>query len=110
MAPRQSIDPDELDRLLTVLADQYCRSVIFHFRNSSESVATVAGLAREVRREVEADLGAIAVQLHHSALPRLDDVGIVEYDARSNTVRYLDGVAPRVLLEEVETLSRRPGP
>ncbi|MFC6824590.1 DUF7344 domain-containing protein [Halopelagius fulvigenes] len=107
MASRQSLDADELDRLLTVLADQYCRSVIFHFRDASENAATVADLAHEV--EVEADLGATAVQLHHSALPRLDDVGIVEYDARSSTVRYLDGVASKTLLEEVETLSRRSG-
>ncbi|WP_232423810.1 MULTISPECIES: hypothetical protein [Haladaptatus] len=28
------------------------------------------------------------VQLHHTTLPMLEDVGVIEYDSRSNVIRY----------------------
>lgn len=102
MASHQSIEPEEVDELLTVLADPHCRSVIFYFRNTSAEAATVADLAAEVETQTTEE--EIASQLHHSTLPRLEDAGIVEYDARSNTVRYLDPVDPHMLIDDIEAL------
>lgn len=102
MASHQSIKPEELDKLLTVLADSRCRSIILYFRNTSAEAATVADLTSEV--ETHATEKEIAIQLHHSALPRLDEAGIIEYNTRSNTVRYLDHGIPQTLIENLEAL------
>lgn len=102
MASHQSIEPEEVDELFTVLADPHCRTIIFYFRNTSTEVATVADLTSEVESGVTDE--EIAIQLHHSALPRLDDAGIVEYDPRSNTVRYLDHGMPQTLIDDIEAL------
>lgn len=102
MASPQSIKPEELDKLLTVLADPHCRSIIFYFRNSSAEAATVADLTSEV--ETHATEEEIAIQLHHSVLPRLDEAGIIEYNTRSNTARYLDHGIPQTLIENLEAL------
>lgn len=102
MASHQSIKPEELDKLLTVLADPHYRSIIFYVRNSSAEAASVADLTSEV--ETRATEEEIAIQLHHSALPRLDDAGIIEYDTRTTTARYLDHVIPQTLIENFEAL------
>ncbi|USZ73526.1 DUF7344 domain-containing protein [Natronosalvus halobius] len=47
----------------------------------------------------------IAVQLRHSTLPRLSESGLIEYDARSQTIRYWGNP----MVEEVlETISEFP--
>lgn len=102
MAPQHSVKSAELDELLTLLADQYCRSIIFHFKNISDEVATISDLARELQiQESEKEIG---VQLHHITLPRLEEADIIEYDARSRTVRYQGHCASQTLLEDIEGL------
>jgi hypothetical protein len=47
-------------------------------------------------QEVEAELAddvtehrrRVAIDLHHKSLPKLDDAAVLDYDARSHTIRY----------------------
>lgn len=77
------------DELSSALANRYCRFVLSYFTDSSDEVASVADLSATIARTIDRpDRTSVTIQLHHAALPRLDDVGIVDYDARSETVRY----------------------
>lgn len=79
-----------LDDLLSTLADGDGRAVLRYFRSSANDVATVDDVAERLyaRGGRTAPREEIVVRLHHSTLPKLDDRGYVDYDARSGTVRY----------------------
>lgn len=78
------------DAQIDALTRDLCRDVLRYFTDRSTEVATVDELERFVRErdERDEDDSRIAIRLHHSALPRLEDAGVAEYDPRSNTVRY----------------------
>lgn len=88
METPQSLNPEQTDQLLFTLSNQHCRFVLSYFSDASEESATLDDLATALARHDHADENRVASQLHHSALPRLEDIGIVEYDARTHTVRY----------------------
>ncbi|MFC4548956.1 MULTISPECIES: DUF7344 domain-containing protein [Halorussus] len=102
---------DTLDELLSALADDDRRRVLGYFYDTSEDVATVdelaAYLADGSRSAAPAEpdpirsagRGRFASRLHHSVLPKLADEGAVEYDPRSETVRYRGGPVLERLLE-----------
>ena len=74
-------------RILETLADGRCRSVLSH-------LVWQGGRAEldELARSARDDEGA-AVRLHHVVLPKLDDVGLLEYDPEAHTVELLDPVS-----------------
>ena len=74
----------ECDELLTLLADADRRRVIGYFLESTDDVASVEDLA--VAMDGPSDRHRL--RLHHAVLPRLAEAGVVEYDGRSETVRY----------------------
>ncbi|AHG00771.1 hypothetical protein HALLA_06880 [Halostagnicola larsenii XH-48] len=74
--------------LLSALANRYSRSVIAYFRNTTEDHTSVDDIAAVLARRDHADETQIGIRLHHVVLPKLDAVGIVDYDSRTKTVRY----------------------
>lgn len=82
-------DPALRTERLDVSDPTYCRAVLQYFRSHPTEVATVDDLVAFVRDadQPDADETGIAIHLHHAALPRLADAGLVDYDARSNTAR-----------------------
>ena len=88
METSHSLNPEQIDEFLSTLANQHCRFVLSYFRDSSEEVASVDDLATAVSRRDSVDKKHVAIQFHHSALPKLEDAGIIDYDARTNTARY----------------------
>lgn len=86
MAHPQSSESERIDDLYNLLANRYRRATLSYFRESSSNVASVSDIVDEISGPGEAE--HVSTQLHHYALPRLDDADVVEYDARSNTVRY----------------------
>ena len=82
------------DEWFTVLADRACRYVLYFFEEYDGDSASVAELARYVRardgdshsRSNESD--RLELLLYHAKLPKLADADVVEFDARSRTVRY----------------------
>lgn len=70
--------------------------------HSLESLATAI-----TQTEQQSDLGArparrVCLFLHHVHLPKLEDAGIVEYDAARKRVEYLGGRQTEQLLERVQ--------
>lgn len=50
------------------------------------------------------DVDHVRIALHHRELPNLDDAGIIDYDARGNTVRYRGDSTTEDLLEYLSDL------
>lgn len=101
----QTPHDESVDDLLRILANEHCRATLWYFRDASDDVTSVRELAAEIRKRDHGRTEQIASKLHHSVLPRLADIGVVEYDPQSNTVRYnghselealLDGITAAV--------------
>jgi hypothetical protein len=85
-----------LEAVFRALSDRYARYVLYHFIRGDEEVAHVDELAAAVRSidarcapsgtDVRSDCDRRALTDDH--LPPLVEVGAIEYDARSGTVRY----------------------
>lgn len=73
-----------------VLSNEHCRHVVQYFRQSSVSVTELDSLVEYSARlaDDETDRDRHVIALHHVALPKLADAGIVDYDTRNSTVRY----------------------
>lgn len=88
MRDQQSPDSDRLDELYSLLANRHRRAVLAYFRESSSEVASLHELVDEIADPDHGGEEQAVVQLHHYALPRLDAADVVDYDARSNAIRY----------------------
>ena len=100
-------DPTQKYELLSVLANQHCRFVVRYFRDASEDDASVEELSTTFVRENDGDEDQAALHLHHTALPKLSDVGVVDYDARSKTVRYHGHSELEDVLDSMDSESKR---
>lgn len=106
MAHQHSTHPDTIDKLLTLLANKYCRSTVTYFRDSSEDVASVEDIANEMSKKDQRGADRFGLQLHHSVLPRLVDAGVLTYDAKTNTVLYRGHAEPEALLDGIQNATR----
>lgn len=90
MVNRSPIEDAPVDRLLSVLATEPRRRVLRYLRESSDDVTSLETLAEHVaaREDGSTDPEDAAVRLHHADLPKLADAGLVDYDPRTNVVRY----------------------
>lgn len=86
---------DRLDRELKVLASRERREILDHFIATDADVTSVEILCCKVARVNAGEGTAEAAstetakaELHHVHLPKLAEHELVEYDARSGTVRY----------------------
>ncbi|PSP56330.1 hypothetical protein BRC82_02225 [Halobacteriales archaeon QS_1_67_19] len=81
---------EAVNEQLNVLLDVQCCVVLYYFARHSTEVATIDDLGEFIRdqNQQEGDVTHIETRLHHVTLPKLADVGVLEYDARSNTARY----------------------
>lgn len=86
MARHQPPEPERVDDPHTLLANRHRRATVRYFRDASTEVASLDDIADAISDHGGADQARL--QLHHYALPRLEDADVVEYDARSNAVRY----------------------
>ena len=87
-----SADPATADRVLGALASESRRAVLAHFEESIVETATLddltdALLARQTAIEGQSP-EQVRLRLHHVHLPKLADVGLLDYDPRMATVRY----------------------
>lgn len=78
----------EADRSFS--ATDSCRLVVSYFRERSEDVATLDELVAYGTEQTDESRTSdqLAIRLHHSTLPKLADVGALDYDERTHTVRY----------------------
>lgn len=83
-----------LDRVLEGLSRKYDRCVLYHLVDSEpaefeELVNAVVAVKAEGTGTVPADVRKeIRIELYHMRLPKLEDLGIIEFDPRSGLIRY----------------------
>lgn len=83
-----------LDELFQVLADEKRRRVLGYLADTDDGVAAFSELLEHVADDSageSSDNERVAVSLHHNHLPKLADANVVEYDPRSEVVRYRGG-------------------
>lgn len=89
-----SAEPATIDRMFSALRTETRRSVLAYFETSARQTASLDDLTEYVATHRTATddrpREAIRRRLHHMALPKLDDVGFIDYDPRTTTVRYRD--------------------
>lgn len=84
------------------MLDRYERRCIIHFLQESETDQVSIGdvVSHLQKQDPTSDgHGRIAVDLHHSHLPELATLDALEYDSRSETVRYHGDELVEALLE-----------
>jgi len=81
---------ERVDGAFEALADEHRRRVVRYFQTVEEDVASVDALVdyASERSSETPTRDQLEVRFHHVTLPKLADLGVVEYDARSRTVRY----------------------
>lgn len=105
------------DRIFTALSNRRRRYVLYYLEHAEP--ATISEIARHVVAwETDTPPAAIddesdpvrhvLVALYHDHLPRLDDLGLIEYDHRSGDVRFRD--CPEALLEVIACCRPREAP
>lgn len=90
--------------LLNALADRPRRAVVSYLRDATSDGASVATLADAIATPDGSGPDDVATRLHHDTLPRLDEIGVLEFDARSGTVVYRGDEDLEALLDAVEAL------
>lgn len=87
-------EPETVNLLLSALSNEHNRSVVRFFRESPEMVASLDDLVEYVTEQQDgrgtSSPEQVAVNLHHSGLPKLADTGVLDYDPRSKRVRCWD--------------------
>lgn len=84
-----------LDGRLQLVADRHRRQVIDHLRREENGATTFDDLVDQLHGggsssgdDPPRDRDALAIELHHTHLPKLAAHGVVEYEHRGGTVRY----------------------
>jgi len=86
-------DDTTLNQAFGLLSDRRRRYVLEELYTSEETVRAVADLVDDVlARDTRApERERVLVALYHKTLPRLADGVVVDFDPRTNTVRYRGG-------------------
>lgn len=81
-----------IDDLFTILSNRHRRYILAYLQRMDDDVAELPELVEWVLTQ-EADCendqhDVVAGALHHIHLPKLAEVGLIDYDAPSSTIRY----------------------
>lgn len=99
-----------LDAILNLLAAGDRREIVHALREQGSGETTIDDLAKRLVADglvTENDSRLLSIKLHHAHLPKLDDHGLVEFDAERGSVRY----QPNEHVERViDSLSGSGGP
>lgn len=99
-----------IDAALRALADEHRRLTIQFLMEAPEETASFDELRDHVTAHSSGDSGPreVAIRLHHVHLPLLADADIVDYDPRSETVRYRTDSLVESVLSSIEAVSGNP--
>jgi hypothetical protein len=96
-----------METVFEVLADETRRGICRFLVAEAPSVVTVDEIAASLTDD-DAARRRLALNCHHRHLPKLDEAGLIEYDARSNAVRYWGQPTLEKWLEHVSHVDDRP--
>lgn len=89
---------DVPDHFFAVLANQRRRCVLAYLSNESSNSATMQELVEEIAAREHSSKAEspdeIEITLFHHHLPKLANIGLIEFDKRTKTIRYRND--PRV--------------
>lgn len=102
MTPTDNDEPDNgpgeyplsLDALLEILSNQERRYLLEYLIDETEVTASPKDAISYITRQITLQRGEqpntedIQVSLQHHHLPKLANAGLIEYDMRSETIRY----------------------
>lgn len=82
-----------VDAVFEILADGWRRHLLYYLIEEAGGTAEVPELADHLcsvgAGPASADAERVLTELHHRHLPRMDDAGLVDYEHRRGSVRYL---------------------
>jgi hypothetical protein len=92
-----------LDTACELLANAERRTVLWYFIDQKTDTAELDELVEHIHEEVDAVTSSdrARLSLTHMHIPKLAEHDVVEYDERSETMRYRDGRRVEALLEAV---------
>lgn len=82
-----------LSQIFTALANHRRRALLDCFRRTEETVdradlVEYVAACESTSEPPDDHREQVAIEIHHTHLPKLTDLGLVEFDERSSTVRY----------------------
>ena len=90
------------DGVFEALSDPNRRRILWYLYTAEEDVTSIPDLLDSLVTDLEKRRGRIETLLYHAHLPMLAERGLIDYDRRSETIRYHgDAVAE----EHLEALS-----
>ena len=99
-------DGPSLDRVFGVLANERRRGVLYYLREGADDTTNVETLANHIAKSDSDALEttdrreqAIAIELSHVHLPKLDTAEVVEYAPDSGIVEYVGNETVEALLD-----------
>lgn len=99
--------PLSLDAMLDLLANHRRRCLLRYFIEDSKNTAVFEDIRRCVIKQESIMRGEqpnhedVQVNLQHHQLPKLADAGVIEYDVRSQEIRYRPNERLEQLFEQV---------
>lgn len=100
--PRES---ESTDSLLRTVGNEQCRRTLYYLRGNDDA-ARIDGLIEYLSEHSGTDADALAIELHHRILPRLDELGAVDYDPDRERVLYRGGSGTTELIDRVRDWER----
>ena len=80
---------------ITMIADFRRRKVLRHLMENGDGAITIDELVAGIEDDVSPPTGAtgdveerLLIELHHTHLPKLAEAGMIDFDERSETIRY----------------------
>ena len=101
--PGRHANGEWIDDVLDTLSDEYRRYVLYYLRSAPAGEASVDalldGVSTALAENRDENRSRVVTSLVHSGLPKLVDVGLIEYDARGEAVRFPGDPFVEVLLD-----------
>jgi hypothetical protein len=98
-----------IETVFEILHDDRRREICRYLVTDAPGVVTIDEITDELADD-EQERRRLALNCHHRHLPKLDDAGLIEYDPRSNTVRYWGQPTLEKWLEHLRYVDERPEP
>ncbi len=115
-SPSPSDAPLTLDAILSLLANYRRRRLLAYLWAQPDQVGSFEAATREVAAAVASQRGGrpsltdVNIDLQHTHLPKLADAGVLEYDIRSQVIRYRGHDRLETAYERVIDLERSKPP
>lgn len=83
------VDP-ALDDVIGIFASRRCRCVLYYFLDTDSDTSSLDELCDYVlTHDPEAsEETSVTTGLYHTTLPKLEEFGVIDYDDRSETIRF----------------------